>query len=58
MKKLFSAVTAVMVLLLVGCQERVGPGAVELKRPEVRGVTLATVGSSPGGFLLRDFRDG
>ena len=36
MKRLFSAVTAVMALLLAGCQERVGPGAVELKRPEVR----------------------
>ena len=44
MKRLFSAVTAVMALLLAGCQERVGPGAVELKRPEVRGVTLAAVG--------------
>jgi RND family efflux transporter MFP subunit len=47
MEKLFSAVTAVMVLLLAGCQEKVGPGAVELKRPEVRGVTLATVSPSP-----------
>ena len=47
MKKLFSAVTAVMVLLLAACQERIGPGTVELKRPEVRGVTLATVGTSP-----------
>ncbi len=46
MEKLFSAVTAVMVFLLVGCQEKVGPGAVDLKRPEVRGVTLATVGAS------------
>jgi RND family efflux transporter MFP subunit len=47
MKKLFSAVTASIALLLAGCQERVGPGAVELKRPEVRGVTLATIESSP-----------
>jgi RND family efflux transporter MFP subunit len=47
MEKLFSAVTAVLMLLLTGCQEKVGPGAVELQRPEVRGVTLATVGSSP-----------
>jgi multidrug efflux pump subunit AcrA (membrane-fusion protein) len=46
MEKLFSAVTALMVLLLAGCQEKVGPAAVELKRPEVRGVTLATVGPS------------
>ena len=47
MEKLFSAVTAVMVFLLAGCQEKVGPGAVELKRPEVRGVTLAVVSPSP-----------
>ncbi len=47
MEKLFSAVTAVMALLLVGCQEKVGPGAVALQRPEVRGVTLATIGPSP-----------
>jgi RND family efflux transporter MFP subunit len=47
MKKLFLAVTVFTAFLLVGCQERVGPGAVELKRPEVRGVTLAAVEFSP-----------
>jgi RND family efflux transporter MFP subunit len=46
MKQIYSA-AAVLVLLLAGCGEKVGPGAVEVKRPEVRGVTLATVGPAP-----------